>query len=191
MGLEKRLAHAEQRLAVLTPARGRGKRQITNEAHRVAAIEPVLKVPQVAGWLHLAWQQQLERHTQDVSRGRGSATRDQRVVEKVRYHITRLDRQASPLATRKERFGWKAFVTHATPEQRSLADAVLCYRNAYRIERIVHRLKSRVHIAPLFVKRDDHIEGLTYLLTLGVRVFTVMECVLRRSRQNDHAKLSG
>ena len=41
------------------------------------------------------------------------------------------------------------------------------YRNAYRVERIFNRLKSRVHIAPLCVKRNEQIESLTYLLTLG------------------------
>ena len=112
-------------------------------------------------------------------------------TQKIRYHITRIDRQAGPIAALKERFGWKAFVTNATPERLSLADAVLCYRNEYRIERIFNRLKSRVHIAPLFVTRDDQIEGLTYLLTLGVRVLTVIEFVLRRSLQNDQAKLPG
>jgi transposase len=56
-------------------------------------------------------------------------------------------------------------VTNAAPQRLSLADAILCSRNAYRIARIFHRRKGRVHIAPLFVKRDDHIEGLTYLLT--------------------------
>jgi transposase len=87
--------------------------------------------------------------------------------------------------------GWKAFVTNAPQERRSLAEAVLCYRNEYRIERICNRLKSRVPIAPLYVKRDDQIEGLTYLLTLGIRVVTVMEFVLRRSLQNDQVKLPG
>ena len=41
------------------------------------------------------------------------------------------------------------------------------------------------------MKRDDQIEGLTYLLTLGVRVLTVMEFVLRRSLQKDQTKLPG
>ena len=67
----------------------------------------------------------------------------------------------------------------------------MCYRNEYRVERIFHRLKSRVHIAPLFVKLNDQIEGLTYLLTLGVRVLTVTEFVLRRSLEQDRAKLPG
>src|SRR2546428_2779156 len=80
---------------------------------------------------------------------------------------------------------------HRLRGEHPLQDAVLSYRNAYRVERIFHRLKSRVHIAPLFVKLNEQIEGLTYLLTLGVRVLTVMEFVLRRSLQNDHAKLPG
>ena len=52
-----------------------------------------------------------------------------------------------------------------------------------------NRLKSRVHIAPLFVKLNEQIEGLTYLLTLGVRVLTVLEFVLRRSLAQDQARL--
>src|SRR5438132_13149126 len=42
-GLEKRLRHAETQLTALTPPRGRGKRQITDEATLVEAIELVLK----------------------------------------------------------------------------------------------------------------------------------------------------
>jgi transposase len=190
-GLEKRWANAEQKLAALTPARGRGKRQITAEATLVAAIDHVLTEQRVEGLLRLEWEQQIERHTHYVGRGRGSATREQRVRETIRYHITRIARQVGPIAAIKERLGWKAFVTNATQERLSLADAVLCYRNEYRIERIFNRLKSRVHIAPLFVKRDDQIEGLTYLLTLGVRVLTGMEFVLRHSLHNDQAKLPG
>ena len=55
----------------------------------------------------------------------------------------------------------------------------------YRVERISTASRAGVHIAPLFVKLNDQIEALTYLLTLGVRVLTVMEFVLRRSLQTD------
>ena len=189
--LAKRLAPAEQKLAALTPARGRGKRQITDEATLVAAIDKVLQEQQVEGLLQVEWQQEIERHTRYVGRGRGSATRQQRVTENRRYHLTRITRQDGPIRVLTQRFGWKAFVTNAPPERLSLRDAILCYRHEYRSERIFHRLKSRVHIAPLFVKLNDQIEGLTYLLTLGVRVLTVMEFALRRSLQNDHTQLPG
>ena len=190
-GLEKRLCHAETKLATLTPPRGRGKRQITDEATLLGAIALVLKEHRVDGLLSVTWEKQVEQATRYVGRGRGSVHREKRVIQKTRYHITQITRQADTIAALHQRFGWKAFVTNATPQRLSLQEAVLCYRNEYRVERIFHRLKSRVHIAPLFVKLNDQIEGLTYLLTLGVRVLTVMEFVLRRSLQTDQTKLPG
>src|SRR5712691_10103246 len=190
-GLEKRLRHAETPLAALTPPRGRGKRQITDEATLVEAIDLVLKEHRVVGLLSLAWEKQVEQTTQYVGRGRGSAHREKRVLQKTRYHLTYIARQADTIAALRQRFGWKAFVTNAGQKRLSLQEAVLCYRNEYRVARIFNRLKSRVHIAPLFVKLNEQIEGLTYLLTLGVRVLTVTEFVLRRSLEQDQAKLPG
>jgi transposase len=190
-GLETRLRHAETKLAALTPPRGRGKRQITDEATLVEAIALVLKEYRVAGLLSVTWEKQVEQTTQYVGRGRGSVRREKRVIQKTRYHITHIARQADTIAALSQRFGWKAFVTNAGPQRLSLQEAVLCYRNEYRVERIFNRLKSRVHIAPLFVRLNEQIEGLTYLLTLGVRVLTVTEFVLRRSLEIAQASLPG
>jgi len=190
-GLEKRLRHAETQLTALTPPRGRGKRQITDEATLVEAIDRVLQAQRVDGLLRVAWEQQVEQTTQYVGRGRGSVSREKRVIQKTRYHLTHIARQEDKIAALRQRFGWKAFVTNAGPKQLSLQEAVLCYRHEYRVERIFNRLKSRVHIAPLFVKLNEQIEGLTYLLTLGVRVLTVTEFVLRRSLEKDQASLPG
>ncbi len=190
-GLDNRLATAEQKLAALTPARGRGKRQISDEATRIAAIAPGRKDQRVDGWLTVAWERQVEQTTHYVGRGRGSATRAQRMREPIRAHITGIPRQDGAIQARRQRFGWKALATNAPQERLSVADAVWCYRNAYRIERIVNRLKSRGPSAPLSVKRDDQIEGRTYLLTLGIRVLTVREFVLRRSLQHDQVKRPG
>ena len=191
VGLDKRLGHAEHKLAALTPARGRGKRQRTDEVPLVEAMARVLQEQRVEGLLTVAWERQVEQQTHDVGRGRGSAKRAQQVREPLRDPITRMAREEDPIAARTARCGWQAFVTNATPQRRSLAEAVLCSRNAYRIARMFNRLKSRVPLAPLCVTRADHIAGLPSRLTLGVRVFTVMECVLRRSLQNEHAPLPG
>jgi transposase len=93
----------------------------------------------------------------------------QQVIEKVRYQITEVRRDDERVANLKAGLEWKAFVTNATAKRLSLAEAVWGYRHEYRIERIFSRLKSRLQIAPMYVKREDQIEGLTYLLTLGVR----------------------
>jgi transposase len=151
-GLETRLSHAEHTLAALTPPRGRGKRQITDEAPLVVAIDLVLQEQRVEGVLSVTWEKQVEQHTQDGGRGRGAQSRSQRVVERTRSPITRLARQADTSAQLTHRFGWKAFVTNAGYQRLSVQEAVWCSRNAYRVERVCNRLKSRVHIAPLFVK---------------------------------------
>ena len=190
-GLASRLEKAQGKLAALTPPRGRGKRQISAEATLLEAIASVLQAHRVEGLLDVQWEKQTEGKTQYVGRGRGSATRDQRVIETSRYQITRIVRHEEAIAALQGQFGWKAFVTNAAPERLSLKEAVLCYRNEYRVERIFNRLKSRVQIAPMFVTRNEQIEGLTHLLTLGVRVLTVMEFVVRQSLQRDHAKLPG
>ena len=190
-GLEKRLSHAETQLTALTPPRGRGKRQITDEATLVEAIARVLTAHRVDGLLSVVWEKPVEQTTQYVGRGRGAVNREKRVIQKTRYHITHIARQEDTIAAHNQRLGWKAFVTNAGHTRLSLQDAVLCYRNEYRVERIFNRLKSRVHIAPLFVKLNEQIEGLTYLLTLGVRVLTVTEFVLRRSLETAQARLPG
>jgi len=169
-GLENRLHHAETALTALTPPRGRGKRHMTDEATLVEALDRVLKEHRVDGWLRVTWEKQVEQKTQYVGRGRGSKSREKRVIQHTRYHSTQITRQEDRIGALRQRFGWKAFVTNAGPQRLSLQEAVLCYRNEYRVERLFNRLKSRVHIAPLFVKLNEQIEGLTYLLTLGVRV---------------------
>src|SRR5499425_434729 len=190
-GLETRLSHAEAKLAALTPPRGRGKRQITDEATLGEAITRVLTEYRVEELLSVTWEKQVEQKTQYVGRGRGSVSREKRVIQKTRYHITHIARREDKIAACRQRFGWKAFVTNAGSKRLSLQEAVLGYRNEYRVERIFHRLKSRVHIAPLFVKLNEQIEGLTYLLTLGVRGLTVTEFVLRRSLETEQASLPG
>src|SRR5262249_23484230 len=131
-GLETRLRHAETQLTALTPPRGRGKRQITDEATLLEAIALVFNDHRVDGLLNVTWEKQVEQTTQYVGRGRGALSREKRVIEKIRYHITQITRQEDRIADLRQRFGWKAFVTNAGPQRLSLRDAVLCYRNEYR-----------------------------------------------------------
>jgi len=190
-GLEKRLDNAQKAIEALTPQRGRGKRQIADEETLSASIVQIFAQHRVQGLLDVAYERQCQSRIQYIGPGRGSSDREQRTVESVRYQVTAVTRNEAAITTAKQRFGWKAFATNAPRARLSLTDAVLCYRNEYRVEQIFLRLKSRLKIAPLFVKRDDQMTGLTHLLTLGVRVLTLVEFVVRRSLRADQAKLPG
>jgi|SRR5215510_13121301 len=62
----------------------------------------------------------------------------------------------------------------------SLAQAVVHYRGGWCLERDFHLVKDRpLGISPLYVRRDDQILGLTRLLTLALRLLTLLETRVR------------
>lgn len=81
----------------------------------------------------------------------------------------------------KELLGCRVFVTNTPPEQMSLSDAVLTYRDEYRIETNFSRLKGQpLSISPMYLHREDHIKGLIRLLSIGLRLLTLLEFVVRK-----------
>jgi len=189
-GLENRINTAIEKIEALTPQRGRGKRQITTEEQLNAEIEKVLKKHRISPeLLDIEYEKQVEKVTKYVGPGRGSKNRAKSVTKKVRFFIKSVKRDGEAIDEAKERFGWKAFVTSLPKKKLSLSQAIINYRHEYRIERIFNRLKSHLKIAPVFMKRKDQITGLTNLLTLGVRVLTVIEYVGQSSLQQDKVQL--
>jgi transposase len=191
-GLESRLQRATEELISLTPAPGRGKRQIQDETALVEAGEAILKAHDVQGLLSYAFERQEKRRTKYLGRGRGGPDRPRQEIVTVRYQMTAISRQEEAIATLQKTFGWRAYVTNAPAEQLTLEQAVLTYRDEWLIERGFHRLKGvPLSLTPLFVKRDDQVVGLTNLLSLAVRFLTLIEFVARRKLKQYQEKLVG
>lgn len=191
-GLERRLANATAKLNALTPQRGRGKRQIEDEETLVAAADAILHSHRVEGLLSYTFERQVEQQVKYVGRGRGSADRPRQVVERVRYQITAVVRDEAAITALQQTFGWRAYVTDLPVECLSLSEAVLTYREEWQIERGFHRFKGApLSIAPLFVKRDDQVTGLVHLLSIAVRLLTLIEFVVRRALKQEQAQLVG
>jgi len=191
-GLERRLANATTKLQALTPPRSRGKRQIEDEESLVAAANTILQHHRGEGLLSYTFERQVEQQVKYLGRGRGAAGRPQEVVERVRYQITAVERDKAAIEALQQTFGWRAYVTDLAAEQLSLVEAVLTYREEWQIERGFHRLKGApLSIAPLFVKRDDQVTGLIHLLSIAVRLLTLIEFVVRRALKREQAQLVG
>jgi transposase len=191
-GLEQRLATATAKLHALTPARSRGKRQIKDEAQLTQAAQAILQTHRVEGLLVYTFERQVEQHTKFLGRGRGAADRPRHVVEQVRYQITAVVRQEMDIATLKETFGWRAYATDMSADKLTLAEAVMTYRDEWLIERGFHRLKGvPLSLNPLFVKRDDQVVGLIHLLSMALRLLTLIEFVVRRALKREPTELVG
>ena len=191
-GLEQRLATASAKLQALTPPRSRGKRQIQEEALLIQAAETIVQTYHLEDLLTYTFERQVETQTHFVGRGRGAAGRPQRQVEQVRYQITSVERHEADIAALKDTFGWRAYVTDAPVDQLTLEAAVRTYRDEWVIERGFHRLKGvPLSLNPVFVKRDDQVVGLIHLLSVAIRLLTLIEFVVRRALQREQAKLVG
>jgi transposase len=99
---------------------------------------------------------------------------------------------AVALEAARRQLGWRVYGTNQPAESLSLAQAVLAYRSAYQVERSLGRLKGRpLSLTPMYVQRDDHATGLMRLLSIALRVLTLLEFVGRRQLAAEGAKLAG
>lgn len=192
VSLEERLAKATAQLLALTPPPARGKRQIDSEAALVAAATTILRRHAVEELLTYTFARQEMRQTQYVGRGRGGANRPQTEVVTARYQLMTVEPNQPALLAHVQTLGWRAYVTNAPVTALTWEQGVLAYRDEWLIERGFHRLKGApLSLDPLFVKRDDQVVGLTHLLSIAVRLLTLVEFVVRRQLKQNQEQLVG
>jgi transposase len=185
-GLTARLARAEEKLLALTPPPGRGRRQYETLAPLQGAAAAILHQHRVEGLLQVSYQQQVTRRQVRPYRDRPARTE-----EKVRYQL-QVSRTEAAIETRSRLMGWRLYVTNAPTERFSLVQAVQIYRGAPTIERNFSRLKGRpLGLRPVYLHREDHLIGLVRLLSLALRLLSLMEFVVRRSLAADNDGLAG
>ena len=190
--LEQRLAKATAALRALTPPVSRGKRQIRDEAALQEAITRIMERHDVKELLQVAWERQETTITRYQGRGRGGAQRPTMTHQQVRYVITDVVRNEAAIAARRQRLGWRVQVTNTPAEQLSLAQAVLHYRGGWVLERDFHLVKDLpLGLSPLFVWKDEQIKGLTRLLTLALRVLTLIESQVRNGLAQNKESMKG
>ncbi len=190
--LDKRLNTAQAALLALTPAPARGKRQMRDEATLQEAIAQVLTRYDVQDLLSVEWQRQESTITHQVGRGRPGPARQTRPDTQVRYAIVNVQVNARALAAQRERLGWRVQVSNAPSTHLDLTQAVLHYREGYCLERDFHLVKDLpLGLSPLFVWRQDQLTGLVRLLTLALRLLTLIESQVRQALAREQHSLSG
>jgi len=189
---EHRLARATAALWALTLGPGRGRHPIRDESILHRRAEAILAQHGVSGYLHYQVQQEDTTTTRYVGPGRGGPNRPQRTITHVHYRITAVTRDETAITEATWRMGWRLYGTNQPAEDLPLADAIPLYRHAPRVERHFHLFHAApVGIEPLYVRRADQIKGLIRLLSLCVRLLTLIEIVVRRNLGQRGEQLAG
>jgi len=165
---------------------GKGKRPPRDPEAFQAAIDKILSAHRVFGLIDVGMEVKAIKRTVRGYKGQSDHT-------EIAYDIgvsCHIDAEAVEAA--KELLGCRVFVTNSPVERMSLADAVLTYRDEYRIETDFGRLKGQpLSISPMYLQREDHIKGLIRLLSIGLRLLTLLEFVVRKRLAQEGSSLSG
>ena len=172
--LERRLAAAEVDLADLLVAR-RGKARPTTPTAVDAAVAAILDRHGVQGLLAVTVQATAQTRTIRAYRG-------QPAREETTYDLSlTTTRRTDAITAAGERLGWRVYATNRSATQCSLTQVVLAYRDQYRVEQPIGRLKGQpLSLRPVYLSRDDHVTGLVRLLTIALRVLSLLEYGIRQ-----------
>ena len=183
--LRTRLAQAQTALADLQTRR-QGKPRCTELSAVREAADTILARYRVQGLLRLHYE---EHVCERPLRRYGVRPATVRVEREVRV-TTVVDHDAVTAAV--QRLGWRVYATNHPADHLTLTQAVLAYRSAYLIERGFGRLKGQpLSLTPMYLEREDHVTGLIRLLSVGLRVLTLLEFVVRRRLAADGGVLAG
>jgi transposase len=183
--LRARVAKAKAQVEALN-LRGRGRKRFDDIDTLRQAVNEIVQRHGVEDFLWLRY----EQHT-TVRPVRAYKERLAYVKQEHQGTVeVRVDEEALESAVR--RLGWRIYSTNQPAEQLSLEQAVLAYRSEYLVERSLGRLKGRpLSLTPMYVQRDDHATGLIRLLSIALRVLTLVEFVVRRQLAAEGTRLAG
>src|SRR6267378_1322349 len=183
--LRARVAKAMAQIEALNQ-RGRGKKRFETVS---ALRQAVVAIMQRYSVEDLLWFRLNQYDTPRLVRAyRGQPAR----VDHDRHATVEVRVDEAALEATIHRLGWRVYGTNQPGESLSLAQAVLAYRSAYQVERSFGRLKGRpLSLTPMYVQRDDHATGLIRLLSIALRVLTLLEFVGRRQLATEGVKLAG
>src|SRR3989441_885913 len=183
--LRARLGQAQTAVTDLV-VRRQGKPVLADRAAFEQAVTETMAHFRVEGLLAVTVSEQVTEQPVRAYRNRPATVRTQ--------HQFSISSEVEPeaLASAIEQLGWRVYATNQAADRLSLVQAVEAYRDEYLVERNFGRLKGHpLSLSPMYVERDDHATGLVRLLSIALRVLTLLEFVVRRQLAKPGTPLAG
>jgi len=184
-GQQQRLDGATAALSQLATKPGDDLEQLNHK------VEAILKRHRVKEFFAVTTTAETITQARYLGRGRPTAKSLQEQVTRINLQL-QFSQQPAAIEQAKQLAGWRLFVTNAPLTQLTLPQAVIYYRDEWLLERGFHRFKrGRLPALPIYFQNQDRIAGLMFLLTIALRVFTLIEFIVRQALQNAQQSLAG
>lgn len=184
-GLNGRLQKAQAALQDLTQRR-QGKPVFTEVETLRQAAQAVLQRYNLEGLLRFRITQRVQERPLRKYAGRPAQTRLQPQLS------LSVQRDATAIQKTVRRLGWRVYGTNCPQSQLALEQALLAYREEYLVEHCFGRLKGKpLSLTPMYLADERHATGLTRLLSIGLRLLTLLEHGVRSQLAKSGEKLRG
>jgi transposase len=178
--LERRLERAAAAVSELA-VRKRGKKRLFH-AELMLAAEGIVAREGVEGLLSYTAEAVMA-----ARQGRANGSHPTPPRADVSF-VIEVRREEGLIGERKREMGWQVYGTNAVAL--ALPAVVWAYRGQYRIEDDWSRLKGRsLGLTPLYLQDEGRIQGLVYLLSVALRVLSLVEWAVRERLREGKAKL--
>ncbi|MEZ4662064.1 MAG: IS1634 family transposase [Caldilineaceae bacterium] len=183
--LQTRLYHAQEEIDALNE-RKQGKPLLTTQSQYAVAVDKILLQRKVKGLIDIHYE--ITSQTRHIRR---YGDRPARTEVNETIHISATLNQPA-IDDHLQTLGWRVYVTCAPLARLPLADAVIAYREQFTEERSFGRLKGKpLSLTPMYLAKDDHATGLVRLLSLGLRILSLLEFSLRQALEQEQSTISG
>jgi len=184
-GQQQRLDRATAALSKLATKPGDDLEQLNQK------VEAILKRYRVKEFFAVTTTAETSTQTRYLGRGRPTAKSVQEQVTRLNLQL-QFQQQSAAIEQTKQLAGWRLYVTNAPSTRLTLPQAVTYYRDEWLLERGFHRFKrGRLPALPIYFQNQERIAGLMFLLTIALRVFTLIEFVVRQALHNAQQSLAG
>ena len=184
-GQQQRINKAQTALDKLVKKPGDDREQLT------CKVENILKRYRVNDFFSTIVTEETLVTTRHVGRGRPSKNSPTESMTSIclQLHIQQID---DAIKLSETLAGWRLYVTNAPTTRLTLPQAVMYYRDEWLLERGFHRFKrGSLPALPIYFQNEDRITGLMFILNIALRVFTVMEFVVRLALEQTQQSLAG
>jgi len=165
--------------------RKQGKKRLAAEAEALKAVEAIIARNRVVDTVQIGIYTIVHEETK-----RRYGQRPAQTLCTTSVQVEARIAQAA-MAQVIRRLGWRVYATNHDQEL-SLKQVIAAYWSEYLVEQGIRRLKGHsLSLTPLYLKCEQRIVGLIFLLSIALRVLVLMQFVARENLKREGTTLKG
>ena len=171
--LTERMDKVHAKLANLLESK-QGKKKLTTKVEIELTVAQLLKKHKLAAFIEVEVLEQIQKIPV-----RKYGNRPAGVKELISFSL-QIQTNQEALDKHRQNLGWRVYATNSPIDKLSTKEAIICYRQEYRIEHKFNELLNKfTALVPVYLKKDHRINALIRLSLLALKFVSTIQYQVR------------